>query len=55
MTAVVDVRERLPKGDRVVTHVSGKCQSATTSTREVHTISYLRRVGNRATRESEAK
>lgn len=53
MTVVVNVRKRLQKGDRVVTYVSGKGQTATTSSRDIHTISYLRRVGNRTTRESE--
>ena len=53
MTAVVNIRERLQKGYRVVTHVSGKGQTATTSSRDIHTIGYLRRVGNRTTRESE--
>jgi hypothetical protein len=51
--AVADVSERLQKGDRVVTHVGGKGQSATTGSRELHAIRYLRRVGDRATRENE--
>ena len=35
----------------MVTHVSGNGQSATTSSRELHAIRDLRRVGNRAARE----
>jgi len=51
--AVAKVRERLRKGGQVVTHISGKGQSATTSSRELHAISYLRRVGNCATKKKE--
>jgi hypothetical protein len=47
--AVADVREQLHKGDHVVTHVRGKGQSAATGSRDLHSISYLRRVGNGAT------
>lgn len=43
--------EKGHKGDWVTTHISGKGQSATTGSCERHAISYLRRVGNRATRQ----